>query len=325
MKVLFKRLIATLVVIIFSMAIGFGATYTLNVSTSLGTDDPTYKGLEAFKQSVEERSNQQVKVKIFPGSQLGSDEDIIEQIKAGAGTALVVDGARLAIYTKELGILTAPYVANNFDEMRKIVVSPLFDTWIEKLREQGGLQVFSFNWYQGERHLVTNKAVTQPSDLKGVRMRTPGAPIWMETVRALGATPTPLPWTESYSALQLKAIDGVEAQYPSIFTSRLYEVTNHITKTHHIQLITGLIGSKTWYDQLPEDLQTIIRESSLEAGDYASKMTINALSHYENELKNKGMTVSDIDVTPFIEATLPVYQKLGYEDIKNQITEIINH
>ena len=81
--------------------------------------------------------------------------------------------------------------------------------------------------------------MTKPADLAGVRMRTPGAPVWLETVRALGATPTPMPWAEVYSALQLKAIDAVEAQHPASFGAKLYEQVKFITKTGHINLITG--------------------------------------------------------------------------------------
>lgn len=320
-----KKCTAVLAGLILSSSAAFAANYTLNVSTALGTDDPIYKGLVEFKNNVESRSNNQIRVRIFPGSQLGSDEDIIEQIKAGAGTALITDGARLELYAKEFGILTAPYVVNNFDEMRKVVVSPVFEGWSNKLRDQGGFQVFSFNWYQGERHLVTNKPVSKPADLAGVRMRTPSAPQWLETVRALGATPTPMAWAESYSALQLKAIDGVEAQYPAIYSSRLYEVTKYITKTHHIQLVTGLVGSKIWFDKLPVDLQVILREESLKAGDYASKLTVESLTALEDQIKSKGVVVDEIDVTPFVEATKVVYTKFGYEDLQKQIADIVNN
>jgi tripartite ATP-independent transporter DctP family solute receptor len=298
-------------------------TYTLNVSTALVADDPIYKGLLEFKKNVEARSNGRIKVKTFPASQLGSDEDIIEQIKAGAGIALITDGARMEPYTKEFGVLTAPYVVDNLAQMRKVVVSPMFEGWVKKLHDKGGLQVLSFNWYQGERHLVTNKPVSKPADLAGVRMRTPGAPLWLETVRALGATPTPMPWTESYSALQLKAIDAVEAQLPAIYGARLYEVSKYITKTHHIQLVTGLVGSAKWFDKLPKDLQVVVREEALKAGDHASKLTTDLLATYEKDIQAKGVKIVDIDVAPFVAASKVVYEKFGYTDLRKQVDAIV--
>ena len=116
--------------------------------------------------NVAKSSNGKIEIKLFPGSQLGPDEDVLEQARAGAGVAVVVDGGRLGAYVKELGILGAPYVAKDFDELRKLVTSPLFEEWVGKLRNASGHQILSFNWFQGQRHLLTNKPVTKPADLE---------------------------------------------------------------------------------------------------------------------------------------------------------------
>jgi tripartite ATP-independent transporter DctP family solute receptor len=298
-------------------------SFTLNINTALSTDDPMYIGLEALKAALEKRTAGKLQVKLFPGSQLGPDEAVLEQARAGASVAVLVDGGRLAPFVKEFGILGAPYLADNFDELRKVVTSPMFEGWVGKLRDASGHQVFAFNWFQGDRHLLTNKPVKVPDDLKGVRMRTPGAPVWLETVRAMGATPTPLPWAEVYSALQLKAIDAAEAQHPAVWGSRLYEVVKHITKTSHFQLITGLVGSRAWYDKLPPAMQTALREEALKAGDDASRATIASLAQYEKQMKEKGVTVAEIDVAPFKAATQAVYDKLGYADLRKEVNAII--
>ena len=297
--------------------------YTLNVSSSLTLDDPMFKGLNQFKAEVVKRSSGQIEVKLFPSSQLGSDEDVLEQARSGAGVAVLVDGGRLAPFVKEFGILGAPYVANNFAEMRKVVTSPLFEGWTQKLRTASNHQILSFNWYQGDRHLLTMNPVTKPADLAGVRMRTPGAPVWLETVRGLGATPTPMPWAEVYSALQMKAIDGAEAQHPATYGQRLFEVIKYVTKTGHIQLITGLVGSKAWFDKLPADLQTVVREEALKAGDTASNATIDSLKNYEKLMTEKGVKVVDIDIKPFVASTSGVYEKLGYTDLRKQVNAIL--
>lgn len=298
-------------------------SFTLNINTALSTDDPMYIGLEALKAALEKRTGGKLQVKLFPGSQLGPDEAVLEQARAGASVAVLVDGGRLAPFVKEFGILGAPYLADNFDELRKVVTSPMFDGWVKKLRDASGHQVFAFNWFQGDRHLLTNKPVKMPDDLKGVRMRTPGAPVWLETVRAMGATPTPMPWAEVYSALQLKAIDAAEAQHPAVWGSRLYEVVKHITKTSHFQLITGLVGSRAWYDKLPADMQAALREEALKAGDDASRATIASLAKYETQMKEKGVAVAEIDVAPFKTATQVVYDKLGYADLRKEVNAII--
>ncbi|MXP62546.1 C4-dicarboxylate ABC transporter [Roseomonas sp. M0104] len=301
----------------------FAQSATLSVNSALTDDDPMFNGLRAFKEAVEKRSGGSLRVNLFPSSQLGPDEDVLEQARAGAGVAVLVDGGRLAPYVHEFGILGAPYIASGFPELRKIATSPLFEGWTEKLRKASGHQVLSFNWFQGDRHLLTNKPVTTPADLGGVRMRTPGAPVWLETIRAMGATPTPLPWTEVYSALQLRAIDGAEAQYPAVWGARLYEVIKNITKTGHINLITGLVGSRAWFDGLSPEQRTILRDEALNGGDVGSKATLASLDDFEKKLRAAKVEIATPDLTPFREATKVVYDKLNYAALRREVDAAI--
>jgi tripartite ATP-independent transporter DctP family solute receptor len=298
------------------------ADYTLSINTALTVNDPLYKGLESFRDAVATRSNGAIEVKLFPNSQLGPDEDVLEQARAGAPVAVVVDGGRLAVFQSEFGVLGAPYLASGYDGIRKVVTSPLFEEWVQKLHDASGHQILSFNWWQGERHLWTDAPVSTPADLAGSRMRTPGAPVWVETVTAMGATPTPMPFAEVYSALESNVIDSVECQLPAGLGAKLQEVTNVVTKTGHINLITGLVTSAAWFDGLPAELQTVLREEALKAGDVASYGTEDALAQIEEELKAAGMTINEIDVTPFKEATAGVYEKLGYGELRDELQAI---
>jgi tripartite ATP-independent transporter DctP family solute receptor len=299
----------------------FAAT-TLSINTALTTNDPLYKGLESFRDSVIKRTNGAIEVKLFPNSQLGSDEDVLEQARAGAPVAVVVDGGRLSNFVKEFGVLGAPYLASGYDGMRKVVTSALFDEWVDKLRKASGHEVLSFNWWQGERHLWTTKPVRTPADLKGNRMRTIGSPVWLATINAMGATATAMPYAEVYSALEQKVIDSVEVQLPAGLGSKLFEVTKYVTKTGHINLITGLVTSAKWFASLPADQQKILREEALKAGDVASYGTRDKLAEIEKNLKAAGMTVDEIDVTPFRNATAGVYDKLGYGDLRVKLQAI---
>jgi tripartite ATP-independent transporter DctP family solute receptor len=298
------------------------ADYTLSVNTALATSDPLYKGLESFVAGVAEASGGRMEVKLFPNSQLGPDEDVLEQARAGAPVAVIVDGGRLATYVNEFGIMGAPYLADGYDGVRKVAVSPVFEEWITKLHDTAQLQVLSFNWWQGERHLWTNVEVKTPADLAGVRMRTPGAPVWTETGTAMGAVPTPMPFAEVYAALEQKALDAAEAQLPAGQGAKLFEVTKYLTKTGHINLITGMVTSGGWYDSLPDDLKTILRDEALKAGDVGSYGTRDALAKIEADLAAAGMIVSSPDTSVFKEATAGVYEKLGYGDLRDTVQAI---
>ncbi|UJQ92973.1 C4-dicarboxylate TRAP transporter substrate-binding protein [Mariluticola halotolerans] len=299
--------------------VALAADYTLSVNTALATSDPLYKGLEAFQANIAERSNGALEVKLFPGSQLGPDEDVLEQARAGAPVAVIVDGGRLAVFQEEFGVLGAPFLASGYDGIRKVVTSDMFEEWVQKLHDASGHQVLSFNWWQGERHLLTNKPINGPEDLAGVRMRTPGAPVWIETIKAMGATPTPMPWGEVYSAIQQHVIDAAEAQLPAVTGAKLDEVVSHITKTGHINLITGMVTSAIWFDSLPEDLQVILREEALKAGDIASYGTQDSLAQIEADLVAAGITVTTPDVTPYRDATAGVYDMLGYGELRDTL------
>jgi tripartite ATP-independent transporter DctP family solute receptor len=320
----FKTLLAAGAIVAIMPLSALAADYTLSVNTALATSDPLYKGLEAFRDNVATATDGAIEVKLFPNSQLGSDEDVLEQARAGAPVAVVVDGGRLAAFVNEFGVLGAPYLASGYDGIRKVVVSPQFEEWVQKLHDTSGHQVLSFNWWQGERHLWTKMPVKVPADLNGSRMRTPGAPVWVETVSAMGATPTPMPFAEVYAALEQNVIDSVEAQLPAGYGSKLQEVTSVLTKTGHINLITGLVTSASWFDSLPEDLQKILRDEALKAGDIASYGTEDALAQIEADLVAAGMTVNEIDVTPFKEATAGVYDKLGYGALRDELQAIAN-
>lgn len=319
------RILTTLIGTAIASVTALGAwaqDYTLSVNTALATSDPLYKGLEAFRDNMAEASGGRLEVVLFPNSQLGPDEDVLEQARAGAPVAVIVDGGRLAAFQNEFGALGAPFLASGYDGIRKVVTSDMFEGWVGDLHDNGGLQVLSFNWWQGERHLLTNKEVTSMADLDGVRMRTPGAPVWMGTIEAMGATPTPLPWAEVYSALQQNVIDGAEAQFPAITGAKLNEVITHVTKTGHINLITGMVTSGGWYDSLPADLQTILRDEALKAGDIASYGTQDSLASIEAELVAGGVIVNEIDTAPFRAATAVVYDNLGYGELRDTLRAI---
>lgn len=298
------------------------ADYTLSVNTALATTDPLYKGLESFVENVATASGGRIEVKLFPNSQLGPDEDVLEQARAGAPVAVVVDGGRLANFVNEFGVLGAPYLASGYDGIRKVVTSDMFEGWVQKLHDTSGHQVLSFNWWQGERHVFAKKAVAVPADLNGSRMRTPGAPVWTETVTAMGAVPTPMPFAEVYAALQQNVLDSAEVQLPAAWGAKIHEVTTDLTKTGHISLITGLVTSAQWFDSLPPDLQTILRDEALKAGDIASYGTQDSLAQIEADLVAAGMKVHEIDLTPFRDATAAVYDKLGYGALRDELQAI---
>lgn len=145
-------------------------------------------------------------------------------------------------------------------------------------------------------------------------MRTIGAPVWIETIRAMGAEPTPIAWGKVYSALQLGTIDAAEAQPTAIWGAKLYEVIKNVTLTGHIQLVTALVvGAKAW-DEISPANQKIVRDLAVTNGRYASGLTIKLGEKAMKDVAATGVKISEVDLAPFKKAVMPVYSMLKLEN-----------
>ncbi|SFH60605.1 C4-dicarboxylate TRAP transporter substrate-binding protein [Albimonas pacifica] len=297
-----------------ALAAPAGAETVLRLGTVLSPNDPMGQGLEQFAREVEAATGGEVVVEVFHNSQLGDTTEMLDQARAGANVGTVTDVARLSAFVPSLAIMSAPFLFDTYEDADKFALSPEYLGWGEELAETAGLVMLASNWYQGPRHALTQGPVTGPADLKGLRMRTIGAPIWIETIRAMGAEPTPMAWGEVYSALQLGALDAAEAQPTAIWGAKLYEVVKTVTKTGHIQLVTALvIGAETWDEISPEN-QAIVRDLAVQGGRYASGLTIELGEKALADVAATGVTVAEVDLAPFKEAVSGVYATLDLEE-----------
>jgi tripartite ATP-independent transporter DctP family solute receptor len=291
------------------------AKYTLRIGTVLSAGDPLVDAAQQMKKDVEARSKGDIAVQIFPSSQLGDTQNMMDQAQAGANVGTFVEASRVSAFVPQFNVLVAPYAFDNVGEVLKLTESPTFAGWNEQLKKKTGLTLLSFNWYQGARHMLTKKAITTPADLKGVRVRTIGEPLWIKTIAAMGAVPTPMAWAEVYPSIQTGVIDGAEAQPSAIRGAKLYEVVSHITLTEHIYLMSGLIVSDKWLQSLPADMRQIVMEEAKKAGAIALKTNVDQADKIFEEIRSKGVKVTAIDKTPFRSAVQPVYTELGLTNL----------
>ena len=299
-------------------------TYVLKVGYVQNEQDFLTQGLYQMAERVKERTDGRLIIEVYHSSQLGDTGDVMEQAKAGADVGALTDAGRLAQYVPQMGILDAPYLFDTYEEGLKIVTSDLWKGWEEELAAKSGFRVLTFNWYQGARHFLTNKPVRTPDDLRGLRIRTTGSPVWQATVEAMGASPTALAWGEVYSGLQQGVIDGAEAQHPGTYGMRLYENIDYITKTGHFQLVTGLVVGENWFQTLPEEFQQILYEESYEAGKWASYKVIENLDKLEELMEAEGVTIDEIDLTPFKEAADVVYDQFpGFRELQAEFNAVL--
>jgi tripartite ATP-independent transporter DctP family solute receptor len=295
-------------------------TYVLKFNHVLGAKEPYHQGFTNWAKAVEERTKGGLKIEVFHSAQLGVEEDIIEQIRQGANIGQNTDSARLGNYIPGIAIMNGPYFAETLEEVAKLRNSPTVKAWSEELAAKFGLKIVSFNWVQGYRHFFTNKPIRTPEDLKGLRIRTPPAPIWQESIRALGAAPVALAFGEMYPALQQKAIDGVELVYNNIPAGRFYEVLKYVNETRHIMLINFEVISAKFFNSLPADYQKILVEECDKAGEETSKQIFKLEAEVKQQLKGRGMTViEDVDLAAFRKAGEKAYEVLKITQAKDTV------
>lgn len=297
----------------------------IRIGTVLAPDDPMGQGLDKFAAEVAEATGGEVVVEVFHNSQLGDTTEMLDQARAGAAVGTVTDVARLSEFVPSLAIMSAPFLFDTYEDADKFALSDAYLGWGDELAEEAGLVMLASNWYQGARHALTQKPISSPADLAGVRMRTIGAPVWIETIRAMGAEPTPIPWGEVYSALQLGTIDAAEAQPTAIWGAKLYEVIKNVTKTGHIQLVTALVISADSYNQLSDEHKAIVRNLAVENGRYASNLTIGMGDEALAKVAASGVTVSKVDLEPFKKAVAPVYELLNLTGEAAIVHEVLGH
>ena len=291
--------------------------FTLKFNHVLGPREPYHDGFQKWAKAVSERTKGGLTIEVFHSAQLGREEDIIEQIRQGANIGQNTNSARMGNYVPGIAVMNGPYFAETLEEVAKLRTAPTVVKWQEELASKFGLKVLSFNWVQGYRHFFTNKPIKKPEDLAGLRIRTPPAPIWQESIRALGATPVAMAFGEMYPGLQQRAIDGVELVYNNIPGGRFYEVLKFANETKHIMLINFEVVSAKWFDGLPKDYQAALIEECDKAGEDTSKEIFRLEAEVEKQLAQRGMTiVKDVDLAAFRKAGDKAYEVLKISDAK---------
>jgi tripartite ATP-independent transporter DctP family solute receptor len=319
----FTRLLANIAVfglVMLGSAAAQTQTFNLKFNHVLGPKEPFHDGFLKWAKRVDERTKGGLKIDVFHSAQLGREEDIIEQIRQGANIGQNTDSARMGNYVPDIAVMNGPYFVETLEDVAKLRKAPTVIKWQDELASKFGLKVVSFNWVQGYRNFFTNKLVKTPQDLNGQRIRTPPAPIWQESIRALGAVPVGMAFGEMYSGLQQRAIDGVELVYNNIPGGRFYEVLKYANETKHIMLINFEVVSAKWFDSLPKEYQTALLEEADKAGDETSREIFRLEAEIAQQLKGRGMVINqDVDLAAFRKAGEKAYEVLNILNARNAV------
>jgi TRAP-type transport system periplasmic protein len=302
-----------------------GETFTLKAGHSLTEDHPYHVVLLDLAKKVEERTDGKVKIEVFPLSQLGAERELTEALTLGTADMSISSTAPVVNFYPEIGIVDMPFLFESREHAYKVLDGEVGQELLKGMEDIG---IIGLAWGEnGFRHITNSKhEITKPEDLKGIKIRTQENPIHLDAFNALGAKPTPMAWTEALTALQQGVVDAQENPIVVADTYKLYESNQtFMTLTGHLYSPAVIMFSKTTWDKLPKEYQTILQEETKKAGDKNRELIEKSDEDSLKVLKEKGVkVVENVDVAPFREAIKSVYEKYESQFGKEKLDAILN-
>jgi tripartite ATP-independent transporter DctP family solute receptor len=309
-----------LAVMVMALLIGLGGPVpaqaqqpiVIKLGNVQATGDIVQTGLKKFADLVGERTKSQIQVQIFPASQLGTEQELLEGVQLG--TLHMFEGSTGSVgrFLPDLEAFAAPYIWRDADHMLKAVRGPIGQGLAERLVKAKGMRVLDFGWLFGNRYLTTkSKAIYKPDDLKGMKIRVQPTAIYLETIKAMGANPTTMDFKEVYLGLQSGVIDGQENPPFVIFNNKLFEVQKYVMLTAHITQNQAIVINDKFYQGLSPEFRKILTEAAYEAGNFQNDLILKSEQEYLDKLKSAGMTIVQPDVKAFREATKDVHKRVS--------------
>jgi tripartite ATP-independent transporter DctP family solute receptor len=290
-RVFIKTVIAT--VAMAAMGIASAQVKTIKFANQNAAGHPIVQGMEKFKEIVEKNSGGKLKVNLFPGGTLGSDQANVSAIQGGSLEMASMNSGIFASQVKEFAIYDFPFMFASSKEADAVVDGPFGKKMHAKLEEKG---LIGLAYYElGFRHITNGKrAINKVSDLEGLKLRVIPNPINVDWVKALGANPTPLPFPELYAALEQGAVDGQENPIPTINSAKLYEVQKHMVLTAHQYNPQSVIISKKFWDGLSAAEKKVVADAAAESAKFQRDTARNLEASLLANLKKNGMQVTQL-------------------------------
>lgn len=264
--------------------------YGLNEQSNQG------RAAKVFADEVEKLSGGKMKIRAFGAASLGSDVQMQQALIGGAQEMMVGSTATLVGITKEMALWDTPFLVNNAKEADTLLDGPIGTKVRAKLDEKGlvGLAY----WENGFRNLTNNKrAVNKLEDLDGIKLRVMQNNVFLDSFKTLGANAIPLPFSELFSALETKAVDGQENPFNTILSSKFYEVQKYLTVTNHVYSPWIVLASKKFWDGLSPAEKNVLQKAAEKSRDFERKDTRDEAAKALADLKSKGMQINELSPT----------------------------
>jgi C4-dicarboxylate-binding protein DctP len=289
------------------------APIIIKFSHVVATDTPKGKAAEKFKELAEKATKGRVKIEVYPNSTLYKDKEELEALQLGAVQMLAPSLAKFGpLGVKEFEVFDLPYIFPNKEVLYRVTEGPVGKQLFQKL-EPKGITGLAY-WDNGFKVMSANKPLHQPSDFRGLKMRIQSSKVLDAQMRALGANPQVMAFSEVYQALQTGVVDGTENPPSNLYTQKMHEVQKDVTVSDHGYLGYAVIVNKKFWDGLPADIRTELEGAMKEATKYNNQIAQEENDKAMAAVKASGKTtvyyLSDKEKAEWRKALLPVQKQM---------------
>ncbi|NVO05318.1 MAG: TRAP transporter substrate-binding protein [Rhodoferax sp.] len=289
------------------------APISIKFSHVVAPDTPKGKGALRFKELAEQRTNGRVKVEVYPNSQLYKDKEEMEALQLGSVQMLAPSLAKFGpLGVKEFEVFDLPFLFKDEAAFRGITEGPLGAELFKKL-EPKGIKGLAY-WDNGFHQMSANKPLHKVEDFRGLKMRIQSSKVLDAEMRALGAIPQVMAFSELYQALQTGVVDGTEGVASNFYTQKVYEVQKYMTLSNHGHLAYAVIVNKKFWDGLPADIRTALESAIKDSTTYANAIAATENAQAMDKIKASGKvtvyTLTPAETAEWKKALMPVHKEM---------------
>ena len=273
---------------------------------------PTVEAIVRMGKKLETATKGRISIQMFPSMQLGGEKEMIEQAQVGALQIARISVGAMGPVVDEVNVFNLPFVFRDEAHMRKVIDGPIGKELLERMSDGPGSRLIALGWMDaGTRNVYAKKAVTGPADLKGMKIRMMGNPLFVETMNAMGGNGVAMGFNELYSALQTGVVDGAENNPPTLLAQNHYTVSKVYSLTGHLIIPEIFVFSKKSWEGLSKEDQALVKKLSTEAQFEQRKLWDAYVGEAETKLKAAGVQFVPSDKPAFYKATQPIRDKYG--------------
>jgi tripartite ATP-independent transporter DctP family solute receptor len=273
---------------------------------------PTVEAIQRMGKKLEAATSGRISIQMFPSMQLGGEKEMIEQAQVGALQIARISVGAMGPVVDDLNVFNLPFVFRDEVHMRKVIDGPIGQELLERVSSAPTSRLIVLGWMDaGTRNVYANKPAAKPADLKGMKIRMMGNPLFVETMNAMGGNGVAMGFNELFSALQTGVVDGAENNPPTLLAQNHYQVSKIYSLTGHLIIPEIFVFSKRTWETLSKGDQELLRKVSREAQFEQRKLWDAYVGEAETKLKAAGIQFVQADKAAFYQATQPVRDKYG--------------